>query len=263
MARVARALCIGAEMNAPVGIIVGSGFSRLAMKVLARQVVATPFGEPSSPLLAVEVGSARAVCLARHGEGHAIAPHEVNYRANIWAMHQAGVRQCIGINAVGTIAAGFIPGQLAVPDQLIDYTHGRDSTFGAVEGEVVHVEFSEPFDPVLRGRLAAVATDCGHAITGGIYGVTQGPRLETASEIDRLERDGCAMVGMTAMPEAVLARELGILYAVCALGVNYAAGRSRDAGAIHGQIETYLDIGMGRLATLLARLVPELADLAL
>jgi purine nucleoside phosphorylase len=243
-------------------MIVGSGFNRLAMKVLARQVVATPFGEPSSPLLTVELGTARAVCLARHGEGHAIAPHEVNYRANIWALHQAGVRQCIGINAVGTIAAGFVPGQLAVPEQLIDYTYGRDSSFGAENGQVVHVEFSEPFDPVLRGRLATAAADCGYAVPGGIYGVTQGPRLETASEIDRLERDGCAMVGMTAMPEAVLARELGMRYAVCALGVNYAAGRSRDGGSIHGQIETYLDSAMGRLAALLARLIPELADLA-
>lgn len=250
-------------MSSPVGMIVGSGFSRLAMKVLERQVVATPFGEPSSALMTVEVGMSRAICLARHGEGHDIAPHEVNYRANLWAMHQAGVRQCIGINAVGTIAAGFMPGHLAVPDQLIDYTHGRDSTFGTVEGKVMHVEFSEPFDPLLRGRLAAVATDCGHGISGGTYGVTQGPRLETASEIDRLERDGCAMVGMTAMPEAVLARELGMPYAVCALGVNFAAGRSRDAGSIHGQIETHLNIAMARLATLLARLIPELTDLAL
>ena len=250
-------------MNAPVGLIVGSGFAKLGLNVLEWRDVSTPFGDPSGPLMTVALGTARAVCLARHGENHAIAPHEVNYRANLWAMQQAGVRQCIGINAVGTIAAGFSPGQLAVPEQLIDYTHGRDSSFGSRNGQVVHVEFSDPFDPELRGRLASAVSDCGYPVFAGTYGVTQGPRLETAAEIDRLERDGCDMVGMTAMPEAALARELGLRYALCALGVNYAAGRAQDGGTIHGQIETFLDIGMNRLAKLLARLLPELAEHAL
>jgi purine nucleoside phosphorylase len=235
-----------------LALIVGSGFEKLGLPVVARSPTKTPFGDPSSPVLTVALGARRVACIARHGERHALAPHEINYRANLWALEQRGVRQCIGINTVGAIAAGFAPGDLAVPDQLIDYTHGRVGSYTG-DGRVVHADFTEPFSPALRGRLANVVAECGFGTRAGIYGVTQGPRLETAAEIDRLERDGCAMVGMTAMPEACLARELGVDYAICALAVNYAAGRSPDRRPPEAQIERCLDEGLRRVAVVLAR----------
>ncbi|HET8697553.1 MAG TPA: S-methyl-5'-thioinosine phosphorylase [Gammaproteobacteria bacterium] len=256
-------------MTDTLGLIVGSGFDALGLEVVARSPTKTPYGEPSSPVLTVRIGERRIACIARHGERHAIAPHEINYRANLWALHERGVRTCIGVNAVGAIAAGFGPGDLAVPDQLIDYTYGRAATFGgegAVGREtapasaalppsmaVVHAEFTEPFDGALRGRLAEAVAACGYGARGGTYGVTQGPRLETAAEINRLERDGCAMVGMTAMPEAVLARELGWAYAICAVAVNYAAGRSPAGTPIMTEIAASLAAGMVRVAEVLRR----------
>jgi 5'-deoxy-5'-methylthioadenosine phosphorylase len=227
----------GRARTADLGLIIGSGADRLDLEIVARSSTHTPYGPPSSALLTANIGGVRVLCLTRHGEAHTIAPHEVNYRANLWALWQHGVRRCIGVNAVGAIAPGFEPGHLAVPDQLIDYTWGRPSTFGGADGGVVHVDFTEPFDADLRRRLIAACRACSIGVrAGGVYGVTQGPRLETAAEIDRLERDGCAMVGMTAMPEAVLARELGMRYAVCAFAVNHAAGRLRVSAALPGDV---------------------------
>jgi 5'-deoxy-5'-methylthioadenosine phosphorylase len=240
-----------------LGLIVGSGFEALGFEVVARSPTKTPYGSPSSPVLTVRVGDRRVACIARHGETHGIAPHEINYRANLWALHERGVRACIGVNTVGAIAAGFAPGDLAVPEQLVDYTSGRAATFGG-EGRVVHVEFTEPFDPKLSGRLATAVADCGYAARRGTYGVTQGPRLETAAEIGRLERDGCGMVGMTAMPEAVLARELGLAYAICAVAVNYAAGRSPHGASIAAEIVASSALGMRRVAEVLKRIIPSL-----
>ena len=244
-------------MDETLALIVGSGFEKLGLATVARSPTKTPYGAPSSAVLTVALGARRVACIARHGENHALAPHEINYRANLWALRQRGVRRCIGINTVGAIAPGFAPGDLAVPDQIIDYTSGRASTYGGDGAAVVHTEFTEPFAPVLRGRLAAAVADCGFGQRRGVYGVTQGPRLETAAEIDRLARDGCAMVGMTAMPEAVLARELGIAYAICALAVNYAAGRAPDGQPIDAQVERCLDSGLQRVATVLLRLGTE------
>jgi 5'-deoxy-5'-methylthioadenosine phosphorylase len=241
-------------MSEACALIVGSGFEQLGLEVLTRSPTKTPYGEPSSPVLTVRIGAARLACIARHGESHAFAPHEINYRANLWALQQRGIRTCIGVNTVGAIAAGLPPGELAVPDQLIDYTSGRAATFSGAGAPVVHADFTEPFAPVLRGRIAAAMADCGYRPHSGTYGVTQGPRLETAAEIDRMERDGCAMVGMTAMPEAVLARELGIDYAICAVVVNYAAGRSPDSGSIDAQMHRFMAAGLERLATVLNRL---------
>jgi purine nucleoside phosphorylase len=241
-------------MSELCALIAGSGFARLGLEVLTRSPTKTPYGEPSTPVLTVRIGAARVACIVRHGEGHVFAPHEINYRANLWALHQRGIRTVIGINTVGAIAPGLKPGELAVPDQLIDYTSGRAATFGGAGTKVVHPEFTEPFSAVLRGRIAAAIADCGYAPYAGTYGVTQGPRLETAAEIGRMERDGCAMVGMTAMPEAILARELKIDYAICAVAVNYAAGRAPEAGSIDTQIHKYMAAGLERLATVLGRL---------
>ncbi|HEY3518647.1 MAG TPA: S-methyl-5'-thioinosine phosphorylase [Gammaproteobacteria bacterium] len=238
-----------------VALIVGSGFERLGFEVLTRSPTKTPYGEPSSAVLTLQVGGARVPCIARHGEEHRLAPHEINYRANLWALAQRGVRTCVGINTVGAIDAALSPGELALPDQLIDYTHGRLSTYGGAGAPVRHVEFGEPFSASLRGRIAAAAADCGFSVRAGTYGVTQGPRLETAAEIERLKRDGCAMVGMTAMPEAALARELDIDYAICAVAVNYAAGRSPDGVAILAQIEEFLAVGLRKASAVVERLV--------
>ena len=240
------------------GLIVGSGFDSLGLTIANRSPSKTPFGPPSSPILTASFGGSQVAFIARHGEQQRIPPHAVNYRANLWSLHQHGVRRCLAINSVGAIDPGFEPGALAIPDQLIDYTWGREHSFyDGSKDELEHVEFSEPFDPELRGRIAAAAQAIGCSIRAGVYGVTQGPRLETVAEINRLERDGCAMVGMTAMPEAALARELGIAYAVCAVAVNHAAGRGAG-DTIHAQLERHAGLGMERVATLLDELVPNL-----
>lgn len=239
-------------MSGKFALIVGSGAAALGLDVVARAPLHTPYGPPSSPLLTSEIAGRRIVWIARHGEENTIAPHEVNYRANLWALYQHGARQCIGLNVVGTIAANFHPGDLAVPDQLIDYTWGRESTFSDGERGVLHAEFAEPFSTELAERIVAAGRSLGHRMLRGVYGVTQGPRLETVAEIDRLERDGCTMVGMTAMPEAALARELGIDYAICALGVNYAAGRGAPGEGVHDQIGRHLRDGMRKVGEIIA-----------
>lgn len=247
-------------MSTTVGLIVGSGLPYWDLPSFEEPPVKTPFGDTSSPLLAATIAGRPVLCVARHGSRHTIAPQDVNYRANVWALHAAGVRWCIGINVVGAIVPGFVPGELAVPDQLIDYTAGRAATFVGAGSAVEHTEFTEPFDPILRGRIAAAIAACGYASRHGVYGVTQGPRLETAAEIDRLERDGCAMVGMTAMPEAVLAREIGMSYAICAAAVNYAAGRAPSGKSIHAQLAQYASTGMIRIAQVLEVVIPQLHD---
>ena len=246
-------------MTEEIGLIIGSIHPRMAFNVGLKSSLETPFGLPSSPVLSVSFDGNRVACIARHGEESNIPPHAVNYRANLWALHQHGVRQCIALNAVGTLDSEFPPGELAVPDQLIDYTWDRKQTFHDSDtSKLVHVDFTEPFDSMLRGRVAAAAKVAGFSIRSGVYGVTQGPRLETVAEIDRLERDGCTMVGMTAMPEAGLARELEIEYAICALAVNHAAGRGSGDLDIHGQMERYVAEGVGRLSAVVESLMPEL-----
>ena len=241
-----------------IGLIVGSGFESLGLAVASRSPTKTPYGAPSSPVLAMTVGESQISCIARHGEGHTIPPHAVNYRANIWSLYQLGVRRCVAVNAVGAIDRSFLPGTLAVPDQLIDYTWGREHTFHDGDGALDHIEFSEPLDPEIRGRMVDAIIAAGGSVRAGTYGVTQGPRLETAAEIDRLERDGCHMVGMTAMPEASLARELGMAYAICAIAVNSAAGRHPDGEPIHAEIERHTERGMRVARVALETLVNDL-----
>ncbi|MFN7572505.1 MAG: S-methyl-5'-thioinosine phosphorylase [Betaproteobacteria bacterium] len=214
-------------------VVGGSGLARIAVLTDVRdESVATPYGEPSAPLVFGKLGGHEIVFLARHGATHSLPPHRINYRANIDALRQAGVRGILALATVGGIAARFGPGTLAVPDQLIDYTHGRAATFYDGDGApVVHVDFTQPYTPALRARLLGAAQACGEAIVdGGVYACAQGPRLETAAEIERFARDGADLVGMTGMPEAALAREAGLLYATLAVVVNHAAGRgdSRD-----------------------------------
>ena len=231
-----------------LAIIGGSGLTQLSnMEVLRREVVRTPYGEPSGALVFGRMCSQDVVFLARHGYGHTIPPHRVNYRANIWALHHKGVQGIVSVASVGSIAHELAPGTLVVPDQIIDYTWGRDSTFfDGLDGVVNHIDFTRPYDETLRQRILAAVRATGHAaVDGGVYACTQGPRLETAAEIDRLERDGAALVGMTGMPEAALARELELPYAAINVVVNYAAGRASSENGIHfGDITLILQESM-------------------
>ena len=246
-------------MNA-VGFIVGSACSGLVLDIKSRSPTKTPFGTPSSPVLEVVFNGCRILCIFRHGESSKIPPHMVNYRANLWALREHGVRQCLGLSAVGTLDPGFPPGELAIPEQIIDYTWGREHTFCDGNAELQHVEFTNPFDESLRAQVTEAAQISDFSIRGGVYGVTQGPRLETASEINRLEQDGCTMVGMTGMPEAGLAREIGMRYAICAMAVNHAAGRGGEHSDIHAQFKQYVPQAVGRVSRVLGHLVPDLCE---
>ncbi|TVQ86732.1 MAG: S-methyl-5'-thioinosine phosphorylase [Chromatiaceae bacterium] len=240
-----------------LAIIGGSGFQTLpALAVSGQTRAVTSYGSPSAPLMEGHLSGLPVLFLARHGPGHRVPPHQINYRANLKALAEAGATQIIGLAAVGGIADDCGPGVLCVPDQLIDYTHGRPNSFyeGGPAG-VVHVDFSWPYSPGLRQGLLAAASAAEVPLRdGGTYGVTQGPRLETAAEVRRLHRDGCDLVGMTAMPEAVLARELGIEYATLAFVVNWAAGLTAEVitmDEIQRQIE-HCNAAVGRLLTSLA-----------
>lgn len=218
-----------------LAIIGGSGLTQLAnLEVTRRLVVRTPYGEPSGALTFGRILGREVIFLARHGYGHTIPPHEVNYRANIWALHAQQATDVVSVASVGGIRADLAPGTVAVPDQIIDYTYGRESTFfSSSDHSVTHIDFTYPYSEEVRQRLLAAAAAAGEAmVAGGTYAASQGPRLETAAEIDRLERDGADMVGMTGMPEAALAREIGLRYAAIAVVVNHAAGRASSAQGV-------------------------------
>jgi 5'-methylthioinosine phosphorylase len=238
-----------------LGIIGGSGLTELAnLENTRRQVVRTPYGEPSGALTFGTMQGRNVVFLARHGYEHTIPPHEVNYRANIWALHAEKAMDVVSVASVGGIRADLVPGTLVVPDQIIDYTYGRDTTFfDQTTRSVMHIDFTRPYSDVMRRRLLLAAAAAEEAVLdGGAYAVTQGPRLETAAEINRLERDGADMVGMTGMPEAALARELGLSYAAIAVVVNYAAGRGASAGGVRfEEIDAVSQAAMERVRKLL------------
>lgn len=234
-----------------LAIIGGSGLSQLAsLDVMERRVARTPYGEPSGALTFGRILGCEVVFLARHGYGHTIAPHKVNYRANIWALREQAVSAVISVASVGGIRRDFGPGALVVPDQIIDYTWGRHATFfDGPDSQVTHIDFTEPYSRALRERILVAAKTCGEAMAdGGVYAATQGPRLETAAEISRLERDGADLVGMTGMPEASLAREAGLDYAAINVVANYAAGRGDSEHAIAlDAIEAVLEKAMSRV----------------
>lgn len=242
-----------------LGIIGGSGLSVLAnLESVRRQIARTPYGEPSSPLTFGTIRGRAVVFLARHGYGHTIPPHQVNYRANLWALDSQQVKDVVAIASVGAIRADLEPGALVVPHQILDYTHGRESSYATGEDRgVLHVDFTDPYCAKLRRRILTAAAEAGYrAVDGAIYAATQGPRLETAAEIDRLERDGADIVGMTGMPEAVLARELDLCYAALAVVVNPAAGRGASAAGIRMEdINAVSRIAMERVRSILEQLV--------
>lgn len=218
-----------------LGIIGGSGLTELtSLDVVRREVVRSPWGETSGPLSFGRIRDQEVVFLPRHGYGHTILPHRVNYRANIDALKSVGVKRLVSVASVGGIRADLGPGALVIPDQIIDYTWGRESSFqdGNLD-QVVHIDFTHPYDPGLRALVLAAAAARGESVLdGGVYGATQGPRLESAAEINRMERDGVDIVGMTGMPEAALAREAAIPYAALCVVANWAAGRVDSSAEI-------------------------------
>lgn len=243
-----------------VAIIGGSGLTNLKnLEITRREVMRTPFGEPSAPLVFGHLGGQNAVFLARHGHGHTIPPHEVNYRANIWAIKEAGASHVIAVNAVGGITPAMTSGSLVFPDQIIDYTYGRTHTyFGNEQKPVTHIDFTFPYCEELRQALIAAARAARlNAVEQGTYAATQGPRFETIAEIRRLERDGGDLVGMTGMPETALARELGLCYACIAVVANPAAGKAAGTISLR-EIERTLESGMDKVRSLLEQVLPML-----
>ena len=219
----------------------------------------TPFGEPSAALQKVDIGHANVAFMARHGLPHAIAPHDINYRANLWTLHEASVSAIVAMYAVGAIGSDLAIGDIVIPDQIVDYTWGREGSFNATLG-LKHFDFSEPFSPFVRQHLLSSAKESGHSVhSTATYGCTQGPRLETSAEIERLRRDGCDLVGMTAMPEAALARVLNIPFGGICLIVNAAAGRG-DGPIRHQEIGLAISQNSANLLDIVGRAARALRD---
>lgn len=214
-------------MKIDLAVIGGTGVYQLSgLNWIESRTVETIYGQPSAPIRIAEIDGRYIAFLARHGDGHALPPHKVNYRANLKAFADLDVASVLAINTVGGITNSFGPKVLAVPDQIIDYTWGRISTLCEEPGtEVLHVDFTEPYTESLRQDLLKVCADIGISVVeSGCYAATQGPRLESKAEITRLKNDGCDLVGMTGMPEAGIARELGLRYASLCVVANWAAG---------------------------------------
>lgn len=244
----------GMAMAQTIAIIGGTGLTDLnGLKMHDVHDMQTPYGAVSTPIMEGNFNGVRLLFLSRHGRPHKIPPHKINYRANIWALKELGTTDVIAVNAVGGIASRMATRAICVPDQIIDYTYDRDHTFyDGSDGKVVHVDLSYPYTETLRSHLVEAARIAGlPAINGGVYGATQGPRLETAAEVTRMERDGCDIVGMTGMPEAALARELKMGYACLSLVVNPAAGKSKGVITIK-EIEAALASGMKDVRAILS-----------
>lgn len=244
-----------------MAIIGGTGLTSLqGLEIDHREMVHTPYGEPSGPITHGHLHGQEVMFLARHGYGHTIPPHKVNYRANVWALKHLGASRVLAVAAVGGITPEMEPARIAFPDQIIDYTWSRHHTFFDEDlTHVTHVDFTHPYEPELRDHLIAAArsVDLG-AAESGTYGATQGPRLETAAEIRRLRQDGCHLVGMTGMPETVLARELGLGYATSAVVANWGAGVGGSESISMSDIEENLRLGMEKIRRLLGAVIPRL-----
>jgi len=236
-----------------LAIIGGTGLTQLGgLTISNRETLATPYGAASAEFVTGELFGKGVVFLARHGNPHRIPPHKINYCANIWGLKQLGVERIIAVAAVGGITNSMAPGHIAIPDQIIDYSYGRKHTFfGDDNFPLTHIDFSFPYHTKLRAELIAAARQVGLPVSEtATYGCTQGPRLETIAEIKRMEQDGCDLVGMTGMPEAALARELGIEYASLSVIANWAAGKTEGEISM-AEIEHNLQLGMAKAVDLL------------
>ncbi|MCR4303826.1 MAG: S-methyl-5'-thioinosine phosphorylase [Gallionella sp.] len=242
-----------------LAIIGGRGLAQLAnLKITHQQVMRTPYGEPSGAFLLGTLNQHEVIFLARHGYGHTIPPHLVNYRANLWVLREQGASAVISVATVGGIRADLKPGVIVVPDQIIDYTHGRDATyFEGRDKPYSNTDFTLPYSASLRNCiLRSAKTAKQPCVDGGVYAATQGPRLDSIAEINRYERDGADMVGMTGMPETALARELELNYAAIAVVANYAPGRGDSANGINIEsVNATASAAMDRVRSILACVV--------
>jgi 5'-methylthioinosine phosphorylase len=242
-----------------VAIIGGTGLTSLkGLEITRREVISTPYGEPSAPFTFGDYHGHEVVFLPRHGLGHTIPPHRINYRANIWAMKHLQVKYVIAVASVGGVREDMAPGQIGFPDEIIDYTWGRGHTFFEdLTSPVVHIDFTRPYCDDLRHKLIRAADSADlNAVKDGTYGATQGPRLETSAEIQRIASDGCSVVGMTGMPEASLARELELCYATCAVVLNWAAGIGDSDHIDTDTFDQYIKMGMDKVRLLLQHVIP-------
>lgn len=242
-----------------LAIIGGTGLTKLSnLSITGRELHVSRYGEPSAPLTIGKLGGGEVLFLPRHGAGHTIPPHQVNYRANIAVLKDAGVSKVIAVNAVGGISSSMPPPSIVIPDQIIDYTWSRAHTFFEDSEDVVHIDFTHPYCRQMRKDILDAAGKAGvDVMDSATYAATQGPRLETAAEIDRLEKDGCHLVGMTGMPEAALAREAGLSYASICVVANMAAGRAPGEITLE-DIDRQLKVGMENVRVLLEHLIPTL-----
>lgn len=242
-----------------LAIIGGTGLSRIkGLNITATESIETPFGDPSANFVHGNINGKDIVFLARHGNPHTIPPHKINYRANIWGLKKLGITDIIAVAAVGGITSQMKPAHIVIPDQIIDYSYGREHTFFSDELETVtHIDFTFPYKQILRYSLIQTAKQLKLPIsTSATYGCTQGPRLESAAEIKRMEQDGCDLVGMTGMPEAALAKEMSIKYATIAVVVNWAAGKS-EGEITMSEIEIHLKKGMKNVLNLLTAFISD------
>ena len=236
-----------------LAIIGGTGFTRLNdLTIIKHDKLTTPYGSPSADFITGELNQKEVIFLSRHGNPHTIAPHKINFRANIWGLKQLGIEQIVAIAAVGGITEQMVPAHIVIPDQIIDYSYGRNHTFfGDENSPVKHIDFTYPYSQKLRSALILAAAKATiNASPIATYGCTQGPRLETTAEIKRMERDGCDVVGMTGMPEAALAKELGMDYAALCVIANWAAGKT-DGEITMVEIEQHLHTGMANIEQIL------------
>ncbi len=238
-----------------LAIIGGRGLAQLAnLQITHQQVMRTPYGEPSGAFLFGMLNRHEVIFLARHGYGHTIPPHLVNYRANLWALREQGANKIISVATVGGIRADLKPGVIVVPDQIMDYTHGRDATFFERRDKPFsNADFTFPYSIALRKQiLRSAQTAQQPCADGGVYAATQGPRLDSIAEINRYERDGADMVGMTGMPETALAKELELDYAIIAVVANYAAGRGDSSEGINMEsVNAVAGAAMARVRSIL------------
>jgi len=243
-----------------LAVIGGTGLADLEnLEITHREVVHTPYGEPSGPITHGVLAGHHVIFVPRHGAAYSIPPHKVNYRANLWALRHLGAGQILAVNAVGGIRDDLSPGRLAVPDQIIDYTWGRCHTFFEDDlDRVVHVDFTLPYSQKLRGEIISAGKDADIDVAdSGTYATSQGPRLESSAEVNAMAAAGADMVGMTGMPETALARELDLSYASCAVVSNWAAGRGEGPITMDDILQN-LDRGMKDVRLLLEHLVTRL-----
>lgn len=239
-----------------IAVIGGTGLYDLGLPDTRYEEVPTPYGPVRLGM--ASHGPVQVLFLARHGEKHLLAPHRINYRANLWALKRLGAERIIATGAVGSLRTQWAPGQIVLVDQFVDFTRNRPVTFGETEEGVRHLDFTEPYCPQLREILARTAEELGWPVRlGGVYVCTEGPRYETPAEIRAFRRLGGDLVGMTSVPEVVLAREAGLCYALVALVTNFAAGLSRTV-LTHAEVLEIMTANLPKVRTLVLRAIEKI-----